>query len=278
MKVILAEYAGYCYGVERAFNIVENAAKTGKSPITTLGPLIHNKQAIEALREEYGVVHEDALENIRKGTVVIRTHGVTPDITETAGAMGLEVLDATCPFVRKVQKLAKQLVDKGYTLVILGEKNHPEVIGVTGYAGGKAIVVENPEEIEKHLPLAKVAIVVQTTQQFAKLDKLVSIILPHCKELALRNTICYATSDRQNAARNLARRVDVMVVVGGRHSGNTRRLVEVCAGESVPVLHVETAGELRKEFFQGKETVGVTAGASTPDFVIDEVVKTLESF
>lgn len=278
MQVILADYAGYCYGVERAFIIVEEAAKTKSHPITTLGPLIHNNQAIEALRNEFGVTDSDALEAITEGTVVIRTHGVIPDVMDEAKQKGLEIVDATCPFVRKVQKLARELVRDGYTLIILGEKNHPEVIGVTGHAGGAAIVIEEPEEILQRLPLAKAGIVVQTTQQFAKLDHLVSLILPQCKELVVHNTICYATGDRQDAARSLARMVDVMVVVGGKHSGNTRRLVEVCESERVPVFHVETARELDVNDFKGKKVAGVTAGASTPDFVIKRVIETLESF
>jgi (E)-4-hydroxy-3-methyl-but-2-enyl pyrophosphate reductase len=278
MKVILAEYAGYCYGVERAFNMVEDAARRMKTPITTLGPLIHNDQAIKALEEEFGTTHADSLDDIQEGTVVIRTHGVAPEVNGTARRRNLEMIDATCPFVRKVQQLAGELVRDGYTLVILGEKNHPEVIGVTGHAGGKAIVVEEPEEILSFLPLAKAGIVVQTTQQFSKLDKLVSLMLSRCKELVVHNTICYATSDRQDAARTLARTVEAMVVVGGRHSGNTRRLVEVCEQERVPVFHVETAQELDERDYAGKESVGVTAGASTPDFVIRDVIHTLERF
>jgi (E)-4-hydroxy-3-methyl-but-2-enyl pyrophosphate reductase len=278
MKVILADYAGYCYGVERAFNIVEDAAKTKHAPITTFGPLIHNTQAIEALRDEYGVRHSDSMNDITEGTVVIRTHGVTPDVTREAEGKGLEIVDATCPFVRKVQKLARELVRDGYTLIIFGERNHPEVIGVNGHAGGRSIVIEEPEEILQYLPLIKAGIVVQTTQQSARLSHLVSLILPQCKELIIHNTICYATGDRQDATRALARSVDVMVVVGGKHSGNTRRLVEVCETERVPVFHVETAQELKKEDYDGKQVAGVTAGASTPDFVIKKVVETLERF
>jgi 4-hydroxy-3-methylbut-2-enyl diphosphate reductase len=218
------------------------------------------------------------LEEIEEGTVVIRTHGVTPEVVEEAKRGGLGVVDATGPFVRTAQKLARKLVKEGYTLVILGERNHPEVVGVTAHAGGRAIVVEEPEEIDEHLPLHRVGIVVQTTQQLEKLQALVARLLPQCKDLKVQNTICYATTDRQDAARRLARRVDVMVVVGGRHSGNTRRLVEVCTEEGARVVHVETAEELRPEDFRGVEEVGVTAGASTPDFVIRAVVEKLRSF
>ncbi|NIM20533.1 MAG: 4-hydroxy-3-methylbut-2-enyl diphosphate reductase [Candidatus Latescibacteria bacterium] len=278
MKVILANHAGYCYGVERAFNIVEVAATSAQRPITTLGPLIHNTQAIDALREERNVSIADSLDEIEEGTVVIRTHGVPPDVLESAEEKGLEVIDATCPFVRSAQKLAAKLVEEGYTLVVLGEKNHPEVIGVTAHAGGEAIVVEDPDEISQYLPLKRVGVVVQTTQQLEKLEKLVRRLLPHCKDLKVQNTICYATVDRQDAARKLARDVQAMIVVGGRHSGNTRRLVDICKEGKVPVHHIETADELDKAAFNDIDVVGVTAGASTPDFIIEDVVRKLESF
>jgi 4-hydroxy-3-methylbut-2-enyl diphosphate reductase len=278
MKVILAKHAGYCYGVERAFNMVEIAASTREEPITTLGPLIHNKQAIDALREEQGISSAESLDEIDEGAVVIRTHGVGPDVIRQANKKGLEAIDATCPFVRSAQNLAAKLVQEGYTLVVLGERNHPEVIGITAHAGGLAIVVDDPQEIEQHLPLKRVGIVVQTTQQFEKLEKLIGLLLKNCKEISIQNTICYATTDRQNAARKLAREVESIVVVGGKHSGNTRRLVDICKQEEVPVHHVETADELEKSKFAGIGVVGVTAGASTPDFIIRLVVEKLEGF
>jgi 4-hydroxy-3-methylbut-2-enyl diphosphate reductase len=282
MKVILADHFGYCYGVERAFQMVEKTAATGKGPITTLGPLIHNKQAIDALREEYGVSHAESLDDINEGAVVIRSHGVLPERIRQAKEKGLEVIDATCPFVRSAQNLAAKLVQEGYTLVVLGEKNHPEVTAVAAHAGGSAIVVEDPREIEEHLPLKRVGIVVQTTQQHEKLETLVGLLLKHCKDISIQNTICYATADRQNAARKLAREVQCMVVVGGKYgkykSGNTRRLVDICREEGVPVHHVETADELERDSFAGIDVVGVTAGASTPDFIIRAVVTTLEGF
>jgi len=188
------------------------------------------------------------------------------------------LIDATCPFVRSAQRLAARLVEAGYTLVVLGERNHPEVIGVTAHAGGQAIVIEDPAEIEQYFPLKRVGIVVQTTQPLDKLEKLIELLLPHCKDISVQNTICYATTDRQEAARELAREVQAMVVVGGRHSGNTRRLVDICKEERVPFHHIETADELRREQFDGIDTVGVTAGASTPGFIIEAVVNTLKNF
>jgi (E)-4-hydroxy-3-methyl-but-2-enyl pyrophosphate reductase len=282
MKVILAEHYGYCYGVERAFHLVEKAAAAGKKPITTLGPLIHNKQAIDALREQYGVSHAESLDDINEGVVVIRSHGVLPEVIRRAQKKGLEVIDATCPFVRSAQNLAAKLVQEGYTLVVLGERNHPEVTAVAAHAGGSAVVVEEPREIERHLPLKRVGVVVQTTQQFEKLEILAGILLRHCKDISIQNTICNATADRQNAARKLAREVQCMVVVGGKYgewkSGNTRRLVDICREEGVPVHHVETADELDKDNFAGIDVVGVTAGASTPDFIIWAIVDKLEGF
>jgi len=282
MKVILAQHLGYCYGVERAFHMVERAAAEAEGPITTLGPLIHNRQAIDALHQEYGVSSAESLDEIEEGAVVIRSHGEPPDVVRRAREKGLEVIDATCPFVRSAQHLAAKLVQEGYTLVVLGEKNHPEVMAVTAHAGGLAIVVEDPREIERHLPLKRVGVVVQTTQQFNKLEKLIKLLLKHCRDISIQNTICDATADRQNAARKLARDVDAMVVVGGKFgkwkSGNTLRLVDICRQENVPVYHVETADELKKDEFAGIEVVGVTAGASTPDFMIRAVVEKLSGF
>ncbi len=278
----MAKHLGYCYGVERAFHMVEKAASAKKGPITTLGPLIHNKQAIDALREEFGVSSAESLDEIGEGAVVVRTHGVPPQVIRQARSKGLEVIDATCPFVRSAQKVAAKLVQEGYTLVLLGERDHPEVIAVTAHAGGRSIVVEDPLEIKQYLPLKRAGIVVQTTQQFKKFEKLIRLLLKHCKDISVQNTICNATADRQNAARKLARKVQAMIVVGGKYgkwkSGNTLRLVDICRQEKVPVHHVETADELKKDMFQGIEVVGVTAGASTPDFIIQEVVKKLEGF
>jgi (E)-4-hydroxy-3-methyl-but-2-enyl pyrophosphate reductase len=278
VKVLLAKHAGYCYGVERAFNMVEVAAAITDRPITTLGPLIHNQQAIEALHEDRNVSMADTLGQIESGTVVIRTHGVPPEVFQEAQNRGLDVIDATCPFVRSAQRLAAKLVEAGYTLVVLGERNHPEVIGVTAHAGGRAVVIEDPAEIEQYFPLKRVGIVVQTTQPLDKLEKLVELLLPHCKDISIQNTICYATTDRQEAARELARKVQAMVVVGGRHSGNTRRLVDICREEQVPVYHIETADEISRGWFEGIDTVGVTAGASTPGFIIEAVVGTLKGY
>jgi 4-hydroxy-3-methylbut-2-enyl diphosphate reductase len=211
------------------------------------------------------------------GILVIRTHGVDPAIIEAARTSGLEVIDATCPFVSSAQEAAKQLKADGYTVVIVGEADHPEVEGIVAYAGGDAVVVEEVSDIPAHLPSRRVGIVVQTTQSLERLNQVVTALLPRVSELKVHNTICSATAKRQSAAEDLARGVDVMVVVGGHNSGNTTRLAEICRGVNPRVHHVETADELDPAWFAGASSVGVTAGASTPDEQMAGVVAAIEA-
>ncbi|HEY5467536.1 MAG TPA: 4-hydroxy-3-methylbut-2-enyl diphosphate reductase [Coriobacteriia bacterium] len=275
MKVQLARHAGVCYGVERALKLADEAAATGR-PVHTLGPLIHNPQAVEALRAR-GVKVARTFDEAGAGILVIRTHGVDPAIIEAARLSGLEVVDATCPFVSSAQEAAQQLKADGYTVVIVGEADHPEVEGIVAYAGGDAIVVEEVGDIPALLPSRKVGIVVQTTQSLERLNQVVAGLLPRVSELKVHNTICSATGKRQSAAEELARGVDVMVVVGGHNSGNTTRLAEICRGVNPCVHHVETADELDPAWFDGALSVGVTAGASTPDEQMAGVVAAIEA-
>lgn len=275
MKVLVARHAGVCYGVERAFKLTTEAADTGRT-VHTLGPLIHNPQAVEALRAR-GVEVAGSVADADEGILVIRTHGVDPAMVAAAGEKGLDVVDATCPFVSSAQQAAAQLKADGYTVVIVGEADHPEVEGIVAHTGGEAIVVEEVADIPEKLPSRKVGIVVQTTQSLERLNQVVSALLPRVSELKVINTICSATGQRQRAAEELARDVDVMVVVGGRNSGNTTRLAEVCRTVNDRVHHVETPAELRPEWFEGAETVGVTAGASTPGEQMAEVVAAIEA-
>jgi 4-hydroxy-3-methylbut-2-enyl diphosphate reductase len=275
MKVLVARHAGICYGVERALKLADEAAATGRE-VHTLGPLIHNPQAVEALRSR-GVVVAGCLEDAEDGILVIRSHGVDPAIIEAAGEKGLDVVDATCPFVSSAQQAAAQLRADGYTVVIVGEADHPEVEGIVAHAGGEAIVVEEVGDIPDRLPSRKVGIVVQTTQSLERLNQVVAALMPRVSEIKVVNTICSATGQRQRAAEELARSVDVMVVVGGLNSGNTTRLAEICRRVNDRVHHVETAGELRPEWFAGADTVGVTAGASTPGVQMAGVVTAIEA-
>lgn len=275
MKVTVARHAGICYGVERALKLADEAAATGRC-VHTLGPLIHNPQAVEALRAR-GVEVAENLDDATEGILVIRSHGVDPAIIEEASFEGLEVVDATCPFVSSAQQAAAQLKADGYTVVIVGEADHPEVEGIVAHTGGSALVVEEVADIPMRLPSRRVGIVVQTTQSLERLNEVVAALMPCVAELKVHNTICSATGKRQRSAEALARSVDVMVVVGGHNSGNTSRLAEICDAVNPRVHHVETADELDPVWFTGAATVGVTAGASTPDEQMAGVVAAIEA-
>ncbi len=199
-----------------------------------------------------------------------------PEVYAEAKKKGLKVLDATCPFVKRAQDYGKMLEEDGYAVVVIGEKEHPEVIGIKGHAKNKALVIESVEEA-KAIPFStKMGVVVQTTQEQALVGQIIPVLFEKCKELRVFNTICSATSERQEAVKELAGQVDVILVIGGRNSGNTRRLAQI-ASRIAPAHHIETAAELKAEWFKDVKRVGVAAGASTPDFVIEEVVKKLET-
>lgn len=275
MRVEVARYAGICYGVERALKLAGEAAESG-AEVHTLGPLIHNPQAVAALREE-GVGVANSLDEAKSGTLVIRSHGVEPAIIEDAKSRGLDVVDATCPHVSKAHQAAEQLKDGGYAVIIVGEADHPEVEGIMAHAGGQALVVSSAGELPERLPSRRVGIVVQTTQSLRRLDEVVEAVLPRASEVRVFNTICSATSKRQESARELAERVDVMVIVGGHNSGNTTRLAEISSAVNPRTHHVETPDELDPAWFAGAEVVGVTAGASTPDEQMQAVVRAIEA-
>jgi len=276
LKVKVARQVGYCYGVKRALDMARSAAGPGCEPINTLGPLIHNPQVVELLRRE-GVGVAGSLEDIDCGTVIIRSHGVAPETIEEARAKGVNVLDATCPFVKKAQQKAAELAAAGYYVVILGEKDHPEVLGIMGHAGGRALVIERTEDLAL-VPKKerKVGLVVQTTQSAEKLQEIAGMLASTVAELKVYNTICNATSRRQEDALMLTDSVDVMLVLGGKNSANTSRLAEMCKETGTPTYHVETAEEIDPGWFKPGDSVGVTTGASTSTDILEEVVAALE--
>jgi 4-hydroxy-3-methylbut-2-en-1-yl diphosphate reductase len=274
MRVLLATHAGICYGVERALRLAGEASERGGA-VHTLGPLIHNPQAVAALRDN-GVDVAASLEDVDGGTLVIRSHGVEPAIIEEARERGLDVVDATCPHVSKAHESAAQLMREGYLVVIVGEADHPEVEGILAHAGGSAVVVSSASELPEQLDGRKIGVVVQTTQSERRLAEVVAAILPRSNELRVFNTICSATGKRQRSAQELAETVDVMIVVGGHNSGNTTRLTEICSEVNPRVHHVETPDELDPAWFSGADSVGVTAGASTPDEQVQAVVHAIE--
>jgi small subunit ribosomal protein S1 len=275
MEIILAEKAGFCFGVQRAINTAFKAAGEGR--VFCFGPLIHNPQEVERLRRA-GVETIEEFRSLSPGdSLIIRSHGVPPLVLEQARARGLNIIDLTCPFVAKAQQHAQKLNRDGYQVVVVGEKRHPEVQSILGYAGERAVVIESPDEVGEMSFDPRIGVVAQTTQSYGNFSEIVLRLLRLSKELKVFNTICSSTKERQDAARVLASRVDVMIVVGGRNSANTSRLVSLCRESGKPAYHVEVVDEIRSEWLKGAEKVGVTAGASTPSWVIDAVVKRLTS-
>ena len=270
LEVILADYLGFCYGVKRAIKIArENAAPDGSA--CTLGPIIHNPQMVERLKEE-GVGAIDRLDDLKRGKVIIRSHGVGPETYERAEAMGLECVDATCPHVKKAQLSAKELAEEGRFVVIVGEKEHPEVHSIVQWAGGNVAVIETVAEAASLPNASRLGIISQTTFSGERFQEIVSALLDKSRDIRVMRTICTATDQRQRAARELASKVDVMLVIGGKNSANTTRLAQLCA-KICRTYHIETAEELRPAWFDNIEKIGITAGASTPDWIIKEVYK-----
>ncbi len=279
MEVILAEHAGFCFGVKRAVKLANDAADSNQGKVQSLGPLIHNPQVVSQLAEK-GVRKVDTLDEIEEGIVIFRSHGVSsPALMEEALNKGLKVVDATCPFVTNAQKYAKQLVDEGYQVVMVGDREHPETRSVLGHAGDEILVTESFEEIQTFLnrfPKKKLGIISQTTQTYRKFSEIVVQCLEICEEVKIFNTICYATENSQTETEALSQKVGAMVVVGGRNSANTTHLADICRSKGIPVFHVETAEEIQSDWFPSIESVGVTAGASTPDWIINNVIDSLK--
>ncbi len=262
-RVIIAEHAGACYGVERALSMALKAAHDARQPVHTLGPLIHNPLVVADL-EQRGVSPAGTPEEAGAGTLVVRAHGVTPQVSAHARELGLDVIDATCPYVKRVHHAAENLAREGYQVLVIGESGHPEVQGIMGHAGEEALVVSSEAEIDDLALAKRVGIVVQTTQTIELLRRIVARLLGRVEELRVVNTICEATSERQNAARDAARKADCMIVVGGRESGNTQRLAQICHEVCPETHHIEDANEIDPAWFADAETIGITAGASTP--------------
>ncbi|MBI4686269.1 MAG: 4-hydroxy-3-methylbut-2-enyl diphosphate reductase [Nitrospirae bacterium] len=273
MQIIVAEKAGFCFGVKRAIDITFDLAKDSEEGIYTLGPLIHNAQVVDKLADE-GVKVADNIHSSDIKTLVIRTHGIPPKIYEETSEMGYKVVDATCPFVKKAQQNAKKLKEEGYQVIIIGDREHPEVQSLLGFAGDDAVVLKGNEDIP---PLKrKVGIIVQTTKPISVLRKVMSEIVGSVSEIKVYNTICDSTSLRLEETSELAREVDVMIIVGGKHSANTNQLVNLAKELCSRVYFIETAEEIGDDWVSNADKVGVTGGASTPRWIIDEVVERLK--
>lgn len=267
MSVRIARNSGFCFGVKRAIKI---ALKTSKDnhEIVTLGPIIHNPQMVAKLESE-NILKVDNIEQIKGRPTIIRSHGIKKEILEELEKNNIEIINATCPYVSKTQDYAKSLSEDGYELIILGDRDHPEVKALRSYVDKEVIIVANADElVDKQFK--KVGIISQTTRRVEDLQDLVKRLVPRCHEMRVINTICNATTIRQNSTLALARESDVMVVVGGKNSSNTKMLARICES-FVKTYHIEIACEIDKSWFKDKQDIGLTAGASTPDWVIVEV-------
>lgn len=281
MEIIRARELGFCFGVRRAVEMMEQEAATGL-PIASLGSVVHNPQVVNRLAER-GVDVVTSLDEIGDRRLAITAHGVGPGVLSAAQERGLTVVDTTCPIVTRAQLWAKRMVEKGFVLVVYGDPDHKEVRGILGWAGGKTITLRDESEIDalpEGLP-SKVAVLAQTTHTEAKftsfINRLLTTRLHRISELRVINTLCNATTGQQAAVLELAQQVDVLIVVGGRESANTRHLAEIGREEGVPAHHIESAAELDPAWLSGAKRVGLAAGASTPDFVIAEVESRLSA-
>ena len=291
MEIILAEEMGFCHGVRRALDMAEEAALGGQA-IRTLGDIVHNTQVVEQLRR-LGVEVVAGLEEVAPGEVAMVTaHGAPPEVFQEAERRGIPLLDASCPLVERVQQQARDMAEAGYGIVICGDPEHVEVLGILGHAGEQAAAGRSLEEVHSYveergftLPWIahrRLAILFQTTQREHIYRNFVADLartaMAHLRELRILNTVCAAVARREPLTRQLAQSVDVVVVVGGRHSANTRHLVDTCSAAGVPTYHIEQAEELRPEWFAEAQRVGVTTGTSTPDETVVEVVQRLRLF
>ena len=277
MDVKIARTAGFCWGVRRTVDQVMEFADGARSPVVTLGPVIHNPQAVARMQEK-GVKTVNAVAEVGEGTtVVVRTHGAVKSEMDAAKTRGLELVDGTCPYVKYPQAMAQRLSREGYHLVIVGDANHAEVKGVVSYSEGPCTVVKPGGPIPE-VEAQKVAVIAQTTCIGADFERVVGALALRHKEVRAVNTICSDTEERQADARQLAGEVDAVVVVGGKNSANTRHLAEICRAIQPRTWHVETEEELDPGWFRGCHLVGISAGASTPDWVVEGVAARLATF
>ena len=274
MEIRLAESAGFCFGVKRAVDKVYEQIETGKT-IYTYGPIIHNEEVVRDLEQKGVRVIEtkEELEQLTEGTVVIRSHGVSKDIYDILEQKGLECIDATCPFVKRIHRVVEKESLAGKEIIVVGNPSHPEVQGIVGWCQGPVTVLETPEEAMEYTPKEgqNLCIVAQTTYNYKKFQYIVEIFEKKGYNDSVVNTICNATEERQTQARAIAKEADVMIVIGGKHSSNTRKLYEICSRECANTYYIQTLDDLHLDLPKAVRLVGITAGASTPNKLIEEV-------
>ncbi len=276
MEIFLTEYAGVCVGVKRAIKMAHRTAEESSGPIFVLHEIVHNTHVVNDLANR-GVHSVDDVSEVQGGTLIISAHGVSPSVIDEAKSRNLDVVDTTCPLVSKIHRIVKALADKNYTILLLGEKSHDEVMGVQGHAEDHIHIFHRKEEIAGLPPTnGPVALVSQTTQSIKYFDEILELLIKRYPQLEVHNTICDATEKRQTSALAIAGNMDVMITVGSMSSANSRRLQEVSGGLCAASYLVDQASEVQADWFSGRERVGVTAGASTPDYLIEDVIEKLK--
>ncbi|HON72074.1 MAG TPA: 4-hydroxy-3-methylbut-2-enyl diphosphate reductase [bacterium] len=273
--ILLAREYGFCFGVKRAIKLAEETIRSGIK-IASLGPIIHNPLEVERLKN-MGLRVIGGIEELGPDeSLLIRSHGIPLDLLNEIKRKNINIIDATCPLVARAQHMVEFLFSEGYKIIIIGEDGHPEVKGLVSYGGGNISVVSSPEAIPDITPNDKLGIVGQTTYPVDKFVEIVKEITGRGWEIRVFNTLCDASRKRQGAVKELADQTDVIIVIGGKNSANTRRLVDIAESEGVDVYHIETWDELRSNWFLNKEKIGVTAGASTPEWVIENVLEKIK--
>ncbi len=284
MEIKLVKSAGFCFGVERAIDLaVESSKKYNNKKIFTIGHIIHNNDVVNYLekRQVEAITPEEAV-NIKDSVVILRSHGVEKELLETVKKNNNIIVDAICPYVKKIHKYVDKLKNENYFVIIVGDKGHPEVNAIYSFSDKDNSIIIADEKDHEFIKIfekkiKKIGIVAQTTQEFDNFEKICKRLLPLKIELRIFNTICDATSKRQKESIEVAKESDIMIVIGGKHSANTKRLKEICEKIQPDTYHIENEKELEKKWFDNKKTVGITAGASTPSTIIDNVLKAIKN-
>ena len=273
MEIKIAKFSGYCYGVKRAMDLaLEKLDETSEKKVYSLGPLIHNDQAMKKFTDKGLIVEEDINKIEKNSTAIVRSHGLPKDFYDKMDIISTNVVDATCPFVKKIQDIVYENYKSGHGIILIGDKDHPEIRGINGWSDNSSIIINSIEDVERFDFSEDRAyiVAVQTTYKLEKYLQIEKILKNRLKKVEFFNTICYATRERQDAARELSKTVDAIIVIGGKSSSNTKKLAEICSENCITFL-IETAKDIDLEKISSFSTIGITAGASTPDFIIDEV-------
>lgn len=276
MEILIANNSGLCYGVKRALRIAKETINKKNKKVFTLGDLIHNPQVIADL-EKRGISSIENLNDIKEGTVIIRSHGVSPDIYIMLAKKNIEIVDATCPIVKKIQKLVEDLAEAEDEIIIVGNKEHPEIKGLIGYSKGKGIIIENEQQAKSFPPKKERAILAQSTQDLYLFEKVVAVLIERTEELKVYNTICQFTQTRQKSTSDLAFHVDTLFIIGGKNSSNTRKLYQISKRILPNTYFIETAAQITPEMLKRAKKIGLSGGASTPPEAIQEAVDKIKT-